>query len=72
MSGWPTPGTRLLPSLPQFNWINRFPRYLASLFHRSGQGVQFWIAIEAIAQRATLIPFVVLEMNDHPIDRCFM
>ena len=34
--------------------------------------VQFWIAIEAIAQRATLIPFVVLEMNDHPIDRCFM
>ena len=33
--------------------------------------VQFWIAIEAIAQRATRIPFVVLEMGGHPIDRCF-
>ena len=34
--------------------------------------VHFWIAIEAIAQRATPIPFVVLEMDDHPTDRCFM
>ena len=34
--------------------------------------VHFWIAIEAIAQRATPISFVVLEMDDHPIDRCFM
>ena len=34
--------------------------------------VQFWIEIEAIAQRATPIRFVVLEMDDHPIEGCFM
>ena len=72
MSGWPAPGTRLLASWPQFNWIQQISPISGGPFSSERPRVQFWIAIEAIAQRATPIPFVVLEMDDHPIDRCFM
>jgi hypothetical protein len=68
MSGWPAPGTRLLASWPQ----QQISPISGGPFLSERPWVQFWIAIEAIAQRATPIRFVVLEVDDHPIDRCFM